>query len=480
MLLLALVFQLLILLLLLLVKKTIKKLATITRATRKFQEDINEITISVLPQHNEELTITPLISLYDSSNKKIRKHKDNVSSKDQNVHPFQDAPDTSTKKRTASQDALPLKKRKTRSTTNLELRTRDEFELVSSQDPTPPKNPSSDFTQELPNRITRTNSLSNYIETTPSSSINPTPSTSRASSVTSNIRPSIDHDICADTSSDSDTNNVVLERELYPGESKTGATTYKRVSADNTSAISNRYFINEITKNKVREHKGIKELRDMKKKHKQLKLNKKNTDTTKKKVLEKKKKEETKKQSNMMDKFFIKPNHSPDSSPTTATTSPSGTASTEFSTEDDSEMIDDNSFNCLDTTHSIEPKSFVAFKEVKLLERVNSKRNIHQTNYLIARVESVIDNKSYNLKFLEYVKNKMFKPYYTWDVQRPGKIISNKDELVLLKAPHYLYQPKEVKQGAKIAPEHTNKIHNFFFPNFLQETVQSHFENMST
>ena len=120
----------------------------------------------------------------------------------------------------------------------MELRTRDEFELVSSQDPTPPKNPSSDFTQELPNRITRTNSLSNYIETTPSS-INPTPSTSRASSVTtSNIRPSIDHDICAD--SDSDTNNV-LERELYPGESKAGAT-YKRRSADYTSAISNKFF----------------------------------------------------------------------------------------------------------------------------------------------------------------------------------------------------------------------------------------------
>ena len=63
---------------------------------------------------------------------------------------------------------------------------------------------------------------------------------------------------------------------------------------------------------------------------------------------------------------------------------------------------------------------------------------------------------------MEYVKHQRFKPYYTWDVNRPDKIISNKDELVLLKAPDYLLQPKEVKQGAKIAPEHTDKIHNFF------------------
>ena len=46
----------------------------------------------------------------------------------------------------------------------MELQTRDEFELVASQDPTPPKNPSSDFSQEVPNRITKTSSLSDYIE----------------------------------------------------------------------------------------------------------------------------------------------------------------------------------------------------------------------------------------------------------------------------------------------------------------------------
>merc|ERR1712055_231055 len=266
-------------------------------------------------------------------------------------------------KRTAIQAALPLKKRNSSSpitTTNLELRTLDEFELVSSQ--------------ELPHKITRTNSLSSYIETTPSSSINPTttPSTSRASSV----RHSIDLGICAGSStSDSDTNNVVVERELYPGESKTGATTYKRVLADNTSAVCSKFIINDITKNKAREHKGEQELRDIKKRDKQLKLNKKNTDSTKKKVLEKKKKEETKKQSKMMDKLFIvKPNHSPDNSPTTSSTafSPSGTVtSTEFSTEEDSD-IDDNSFLCLDTTHSIVRRSWVAYKEVKLVERGDS------------------------------------------------------------------------------------------------------------
>ena len=176
-----------------------------------------------------------------------------------------------------------------------------------------------------------------------------------------------------------------------------------------------------------------------------------------------------------MDKFF-KPNHSPDSSPTTTATSPSGTASTEFSTEDDSEMIDDNAFDCLDTTHCIKPKSFVAFKEVRRLERDN-KRNIYQTNYLIARVENVTDNKSYNLKFLEYVKNKMFKAYYTWDLQHPDQIVSNKDDLVLLKTPDHSYQPKVIKQNAKSTPTDTNKIHKYFFPNCLQDTLQSYFEN---
>ena len=199
-----------------------------------------------------KLTIAPLLALNSSTSKKkiYRKHKVKVSSKeDQIVHPFQDALD-STNKRTASQDALPVKKRKTSSTTNkLELQTRDEFELVASQDPTPPKNPSSDFSQEVPNRITKTTSLSNYIEKdyTPSST-NPTPSTSSRANVTTNIRPN-DHDICEDSSDNSDTNSV-LERELYPGESKAGAT-YKRHPADYTSAISNKFLINEITKSKA-------------------------------------------------------------------------------------------------------------------------------------------------------------------------------------------------------------------------------------
>ena len=168
-----------------------------------------------------------------------------------------------------------------------------------------------------------------------------------------------------------------------------------------------------------------------------------------------------------MDKIFIvKPtNHSPDNSPTTSSTvfSPSGTVtSTEFSSEGDSD-IDDNSFLCLKTNHAIVRKSWVAYKEVGVVERGDSgKRIVHQTNYLIAQVLNVIDNKSYNLKFVEYVKHQRFKPYYTWDVNRPDKIISNKDELVHLKAPDYLLQPKEVKQGAKIAPEHTDFIHNFF------------------
>ena len=93
----------------------------------------------------------------------------------------------------------------------MELQTRDEFELVASQDPTPPKNPSSDFSQEVPNRITKTSSLSDYIEKdyTPSST-NPTPSTSRANDTT-NIRPNV-HDICEDSTTggnNNDTNSVL-------------------------------------------------------------------------------------------------------------------------------------------------------------------------------------------------------------------------------------------------------------------------------
>ena len=176
-----------------------------------------------------------------------------------------------------------------------------------------------------------------------------------------------------------------------------------------------------------------------------------------------------------MVKYFAttpKPNHYPDSSPTTTVTSPTGTATTTDFTEDDSFMIDDESFDCIDDKNCIKRNSFVAFKEVTCRKRDDNKRKTPLTNYVIAKVDNVTDNKSYNLRFLKYVRNGQYKAYYTWDLDRPNEIITDKDLLVLLKDPDYVHQPKECKQGAKISLEHKDKVHNFFFHHCLIETVK--------
>ena len=365
-----------------------------------------------------------------------------------------------------------MKKIKKKKTTTLKLETRNEFELTSptstiiSRSTHPTKNSSSDYyIKEIPNtsRITKASSLTAYIETS-------TPSTASTSTIvrTTSMPSTIDHD-----SSDSD----LGERELYPlGDSKN----YKKVSAESTNAISSRYLMNDITKNKSKARAGLQELREGKKKNNQLKQEKKNSDQFKKKKILQKKQKETKKQSNMMEKRFItkKPRHdtTPDSSPNVFT-SPSCTVSTDISTEDEIEVGDD-AFDCLDRINHIEAKSFVAYKEIITMTRESGKRAAFNTNYVIAQVQEVIDDSSYVLKFLRFEKNGRLLSFYTWDEQRQYELVSNKKDLVLLQPPKLCVQPKDAKQGAKIlAKDIPHCINKYIFNSCLIETVRSHFEN---
>merc|ERR1712055_356885 len=118
---------------------------------------------------------------------------------------------------------------------------------------------------------------------------------------TTSMPSTIDHD----SSSDSD----LGERELYPLGDKNAK--YKKLSAESTNAISSRYLMNDLTKNKSKARAGLQELREGKKKNNQLKQEKKNSDQFKKKKILQKKQKETEKQSNMMEKRFItkKPRH---------------------------------------------------------------------------------------------------------------------------------------------------------------------------
>merc|ERR1712142_998353 len=240
------------------------------------------------PKLEERLTRSPMYSLYSGELTIAPLRALNESAKNKVTQSFQDAlntssnPSTSSRpsKRTATESDLPLKKKR-KKTTTLKLETRNEFELtsptsiISRSSPTPPpKNSRSDYyIKEIPNRITKARSLTAYIETS-------TASTSTIVRTTSNtIMPiTIDHD-----SSDSD----LGERELYPLGDK-NATTYKKVSAESTSAISSRYIMNDIIKNKSKARAGKRDLREGKKKNNQLKQDKKNSEQfKKKKVLQK-------------------------------------------------------------------------------------------------------------------------------------------------------------------------------------------------
>ena len=81
------------------------------------------------------------------------------------------------------------------------------------------------------------------------------------------------------------------------------------------------------------------------------------------------------------------------------------------------------------------------------------------------------------LRFLRYEKNGRLLAFYTYDEQRENILIHNKKDLVLLIPPTHVFQPKEMKQGAKINPEDTAEcVHKYFFKNCLEETIKAHFE----
>ena len=112
--------------------------------------------------------------------------------------------------------------------------------------------------------------------------------------------------------------------------------------------------------------------------------------------------------------------------------------------------------------------------------RPKKSQNKHAVKkYLVAQVDSVMDNKSYKLIFFEFVKFRNYLPYYTRDLERPEQIV-NKENLVLLKPPEYSYQPRVIAQNAKSSSTDTDMVHKYFFPNCLQETVKSHFERSTT
>ena len=78
---------------------------------------------------------------------------------------------------------------------------------------------------------------------------------------------------------------------------------------------------------------------------------------------------------------------------------------------------------------------------------------------------------------MRYEKNGRYLAFYTWDEQRENKLIPNNNDLVLLLAPTYLFQPKEMRQGAKVNPEDTaDCVHKYFFKSCLEETIKAHFE----
>ena len=78
---------------------------------------------------------------------------------------------------------------------------------------------------------------------------------------------------------------------------------------------------------------------------------------------------------------------------------------------------------------------------------------------------------------VRYCVQPLYKAYHTWDEQRENELIPNNNDLVLLLAPTYVFQPKEMRQGAKVNPEDTaDCVHKYFFKSCLEETIKAHFE----
>ena len=141
---------------------------------------------------------------------------------------------------------------------------------------------------------------------------------------------------------------------------------------------------------------------------------------------------------------------------------------------EDVDSIDDNSFDCLEPNGSITKKCFVGYKQRTNYRTSTAKRNTSKTEYFIAQVQNVVDKSQYTLQFLERVKFKQYKPYYTWDTKRSEEVVMNKENLVLLKAPKYSHEPEVLKQNGRSTA--TNLIKKWYFPGCIQETIRSYFE----
>ena len=167
----------------------------------------------------------------------------------------------------------------------------------------------------------------------------------------------------------------------------------------------------------------------------------------------------------------------PDSTTSTASTTSYGnqgeTTVSDF-TEEEVDAIDDNSFDCLEPNGSITNKCFVGYKQRTNYRTSTTKRNTSKTEYFIAQVQNVVDKSQYTLQFLERVKFKQYKPYYTLDLNRPEELVNIKENLVLLKPPEFSFEPKVLKQNGR--SNDPNLIMKWYFPRCIEETIKSHFE----
>ena len=68
----------------------------------------------------------------------------------------------------------------------------------------------------------------------------------------------------------------------------------------------------------------------------------------------------------------------------------------------------------------------------------------------------------YRLKFLQRVKYRNYRTYYTWDPEHSDAlVVDTRRNLVKLKSPEYSFQPKVVKQNG--TSDDPLKIHKYFF-----------------
>ena len=313
--------------------------------------------------------------------------------------------------------------------------------------------------------------------------------------------------------SDSDNNvaqKVVLE--LYPvSESgKKSGKIFKKIQMNSAlHALSTKYIITDAARTKIRADKAEREIRQEKKKTLKLKQEAKSKEKKKDKLKEKQR-SNFKQYFNDPSRSSSKPSSSQQgsrgnlksgknsttnrtatkkskdnklpSTPESATSTPTTTSTnwkgqttgSEFSTEDEVDSIDDNSFDCLDLTGSITVTSFVAHKHSSVYSTCISNRKTSKTEYLIGQVQTIVDNKSFRVKYFTEVKYKNYLPYYIPDTSRQQKTVKNKQELVLLKDPRYSKEPKVLKQNARSTD--TDLIHKWFFPRCIEDTIRSHFE----